>query len=110
MLFDDVKAFFKHHLTVGRPSVTAYALAIHALGCRGAVSDAVARGGWHDERGSMRGTSVQWRYSVVCMPCLFPRFHLCTQQLRSRPQAGGRLPSTNEPMGLDGVKGAALAF
>jgi len=41
MLFDDVKAFFKHHLTVGRPSVTAYALAIHALGCRGAVSDAV---------------------------------------------------------------------
>merc|ERR1719161_1848530 len=38
MLFDDVKAFFKHHLTVGRPSVTAYALAIHALGCRGVLS------------------------------------------------------------------------
>merc|ERR1719443_2227654 len=41
MLFDDVKAFFKHYLNVGRPSVTAYALAIHALGCDGAVTKAV---------------------------------------------------------------------
>merc|ERR1719174_1945247 len=41
MLFDDVKAFFKHYLTVARPSATAYALVIHALGCHGAVNDAV---------------------------------------------------------------------
>merc|ERR1719313_2194960 len=41
MLFDDVKAFFKHYLTVRRPSVVAYALVIHALGCHGAVNDAV---------------------------------------------------------------------
>jgi hypothetical protein len=41
MLFDDMKAFFKHHLTVARPSVAAYGLVIHALGCHGAVNEAV---------------------------------------------------------------------
>lgn len=37
----DIERIFKHLMSVGRPSVRAYALVIHALGSHGAVNDAV---------------------------------------------------------------------
>jgi len=37
----DIELLFKHLMSVGRPSVRAYALVIHALGAHGAVNDAV---------------------------------------------------------------------
>lgn len=37
----DVERIFKHLMSAGRPSVKAYAFAIHALGAHGAVNDAV---------------------------------------------------------------------